>query len=439
LICGLPQMPLFVAVYQSEHFLQGFSEKQNRMPAKPTVLIVTTSSWLPTARLAMALAQAGYTVEAVCPAHHPLGKIGAARKIYIYRGLTPLLSFSRGISGAKPDLIVPGDDLATLHLHHLYESERGEGEVAKLIEHSLGSAESFPVVYARTPFIELAQQEGIRAPKTEVIGDAAALKQWVSRMGFPTVLKANGTSGGEGVRVVRTIEEAQRAWQELQAPPLFARAAKRALLDQDKTLIWPSLLRRRSVVNAQEFVAGREATSAVACWRGTVLACLHFEVLQKRDSAGPSSVLRLIENPEMSAAAEKMVRRLELSGLHGFDFMLEAQTGNAHLIEINPRATQVGHLTLGPGRDLPAALYAAVTGEDLHPTPRLTENETIALFPQEWMRDPESAFLQSSYHDVPWDEPELLRACARIRRKRGAGPSQPKPVQSLSAVRLPRI
>jgi biotin carboxylase len=258
-------------------------------------------------------------------------------------------------------------------------------------------------------------------------------------MGLPTVLKANGTSGGEGVRVVHTIEEAYRAWRELQAPPLFARAAKRALIDQDKTLIWPSVLRRRSVVNAQEFVPGREATSAVACWRGTVLACLHFEVLQKRDSAGPSSVLRLIENPEMSAAAEKMVRRLDLSGLHGFDFMLEAQTGNAHLIEINPRATQVGHLTLGPGRDLPAALYAAVTGEDLHPAPRLTENETIALFPQEWMRDPDSAFLQSSYHDVPWDEPELLRACARIRKKQGAGHSRPKPVQSLSAVRLPRL
>ena len=95
----------------------------------------------------------------------------------------------------------------------------------------------------------------------------------------------------------------------------------------------------------------------------------------------------------MSAAAEKMVRRLKLSGLHGFDFMLEASTGNARLIEINPRATQVGHLTLGPGRDLPAALYAALSGEDLHPAPKVTENDIIALFPQEWMRDPDSAFL----------------------------------------------
>lgn len=407
---------------------------------KPTVLIATTSSWFPTARLAMALAHAGCTVDAVCPARHPLGMIGAVRQTYGYRGLRPLGSFAHAIAETKPDLIVPGDDLAALHLHRLHQQEGHAGKIATLIERSLGMPESFPVVYARTAFMELAQEEGIRAPQTEMIANPGALKKWLGRMGFPTVLKANGTCGGDGVRVVRTLEEAERALRALQSPPLFPRAVKRALVNQDKTLLWPSLVRRCSVVNAQEFVDGREATSAVACWQGTVLASLHFEVLSKRDSAaGPSSVVRLIENAEMSAAAEAMVRRLNLSGLHGFDFMLEAHTGNAYLIEINPRATQVGHLTLGPGRDLPAALYAALSGEVLRAAPKLTDNDTIALFPQEWMRDPESAFLRSAYHDVPWEEPELLRACVRIRRKRSAKRSQPEPVQALSAVRLPRL
>jgi hypothetical protein len=406
---------------------------------KPTVLIATTSRWLPTARLAMALAHAGCIVDAVCPARHPLGKVSDIRQTYAYRGLTPLMSFARAIAETRPDLIVPGDDLATLHLHRLHGQEGRGRKTATLIERSLGMPESFPVVYARTRFMELAQEEGIRAPKTEVIANALALKKWVGRMGFPTVLKANGTSGGDGVRIVHRLEEAERALRALQAPPLFPRAVKRALVDQDKTLVWPSLLRRRSIVNAQEFVAGREATSAVACWQGTVLASLHFEVLHKRDSAGPSSVVRLIANAEMSAAAEGMVRRLNLSGLHGFDFMLETHTGNAYLIEINPRATQVGHLTLGPGRDLPAALYAALSGEAVRAAPKVTENDTIALFPQEWMRDPESAFLQSGYHDVPWEEPELLRACVRRLRKPGALDFSQTPVRTLSAVRLPRL
>jgi hypothetical protein len=34
----------------------------------------------------------------------------------------------------------------------------------------------------------------------------------------------------------------------------------------------------------------------------------------------------------------------------------------------------------------------------------------IALFPQEWLRDPKSPHLASAYHDVPWDDPALLHA-----------------------------
>jgi hypothetical protein len=54
-----------------------------------------------------------------------------------------------------------------------------------------------------------------------------------------------------------------------------------------------------------------------------------------------------------------------------------------------------------------------LTGKEIQPVPKVTENETIALFPQEWARDPKSEFLQSAYHDVPWEEPELIRSCVR--------------------------
>jgi hypothetical protein len=410
---------------------------------QPTVLIATTARWFPTARLAVALADAGFTVDAVCPFKHPIGKTDSIRKIYGYHGLDALTSFADAIAAAKPDLILPGDDIATQHLHLLYAQEQRKGGAGgafcALIERSLGAPEHFPVLYARTQFIELAQAEGIRVPQTAVIRDSGDLKKWISQAGLPTVLKTDGSSGGDGVRVVHTLEEAERALRALQAPPLLARAAKRALVNRDPRLVWPSVLRRRSTVNAQTFVTGREATSATACWKGEVLAGLHFEVINKEGWSGPATVLRLIENAEMSAAANKMARRLNLSGLHGFDFMLEPQTGNAHLIEINPRSTQVGHLTLGLGRDIPAALYSAVSGQIVRPAPKLTEDDTFALFPQEWIRDPASVFLQSAYHDVPWDKPELIRACVRARRKQDAWYSQQNRLQAFSLARLPRV
>jgi hypothetical protein len=388
---------------------------------KPKVLVATTFRWYATARLAMALANAGFTVEVLCPAGHPVSKTKAARKTHHYNGLAPVRSVRDAIADAAPDLIVPGDDLVTLHLHRLYDREKQSGNpdspICALIERSLGAAESFPVAYARTAFMKLAEQEGIRTPETEVVSKLDDLKDWNVRNGFPAVLKANGTSGGDGVRIVNTMEEAERALRFLQAPPRLLRAAKHALLDRDVTLILPALRRRQFVVNAQAFVDGREATSAVACWKGKVLAALHFEVVNKRSSSGPATVVRRIENAEMSAAAEKMARGLNLSGVHGFDFMLEEQTGSAYLIEINPRATQVCHLAFGSERDIPAALCAALSGKDAQPAPIVTEKDTIALFPQEWARDPESQFLQSAYHDVPWEEPELIRDCVNSRRK----------------------
>ena len=382
---------------------------------QPIILLATTDRWYPTLRLALALKQAGCLVDAVCPSGHPFGLSEAVRGMYDYNGLAPVTSFARAIRTTKPDLVIPADDLATWHLHELHSRERNNGvsgtHTCELIERSLGSADSFPLVRARNAFMQLAKEEVIRAPQTAVIESKTDLLNWIAESGFPTVLKANGTSGGEGVKVVSSLHEAEIAFHKLQSPPLLARAVKRALIDRDLTLIWPSLMRQRPTVNAQVFVNGREATSAIVCWEGTILASVHFEVVQKVRATGHATVIRRIDHPEMMSAAEKIARRLKLSGFHGLDFMIEADTGNAHLIEINPRTTQVGHLALGPGRDLPAALYAAVTRQRVEPAPTITENDTIALFPQEWKRDPASPFLSSAYHDVPWSEPLLISSC----------------------------
>jgi len=409
-----------------------------------TALIATTSPsrWFSAARLAIGLADAGFTVEAVCPPRHSLSLTAAVRRVYKYRGLSPLRSFRAAIRAAKPTLIVPTDDFATQYLHRIYQREKNKGSageaICTLIERSLGAPDSFPIVYSRAAFMDIARQEGVRIPHATEIANSDALLERIGEFGLPMVLKADRTSGGEGVRISRTREEAVRHCKKLNAAPLLARAIKRALWDEDKTLIWPSLLRMRSLVSGQAFIHGHEATSLTACWQGSVLAALHFEVIGKQNSSGPATVLRLIENDEMKSATEKLARRLNLSGLHGFDFMIEEQSGNTYLIEINPRATQVGHLALGPGRDLPAALFAAATDSTVRESPKVTENCAIALFPQEWIRNPASAFLRSAFHDVPWKEPALIRACVRSRRNRGVVISEQDWIRVFSGVQQPR-
>jgi ATP-grasp domain len=387
----------------------------------PTVLVTTTTKWFPTARLGMALDRAGFEVEILAPKRHPITKTRVVRRAYVYDAFSPLLSFHNAIQNGKPDLVVPSDDFATQHLHDLYHQQKGTGNsgrsVCELIERSLGSQNGFPAIRSRASLIAIAREEGVRVPITAEIPDIAILRKWIAERALPVVLKTDGSSSGEGVRVPTTPGQAERAFRALQSPLSFVRMTKRALINRDLRWILPTLERRHSVVNAQEFIEGRDATSVVACWKGEVLAGLHFEVMIKQYVRGPASVLRVIDNIEMVVAIQKIVRRLCLSGLQGFDFLLKGNADTPYLIEMNPRATQVGHLALGTGRDLPAALYSALTGKAIQEAPSVTSNSTIVLFPQEWLRNPESSYLRSGYHDIPWEEPELIRECLRKAQK----------------------
>ena len=111
----------------------------------------------------------------------------------------------------------------------------------------------------------------------------------------------------------------------------------------------------------------------------------------------------------MTQAAERIVGHLGISGLWGLDFILEEKTGAAYLIEMNPRATPICHLALGAGQDLAGALCAQLSNTTPIPSPVLTQQNVIALFPGEWHRDPASPYLRSAFHDIPWEEPDLVR------------------------------
>lgn len=409
---------------------------------KATALLATTYKWYPTARLAVALAKSGFQVEAICPPGHPMFKTSAVRERNHYNVFSPMNSFAAAIVATKPDVVIPGDDITVQHLHRLYatklQEEGASSFICAVLERSLGAPESFPIVFSRTAFLDAARDERLRIPETAALNSVNELREFIRRVGLPVAVKANGTSGGEGVSIALTPEEAERQFLRLQSPPNLLRALKRTVVDQNATLLGPSIRRKPFQMSAQKFIAGTEATSAVACWKGEVLASLHFDVVGKLDATGHATVVRRIENAEMEEAAQKMVRRLKLSGLCGFDFMLENRTRNAYMIEINPRSTQVGHLALGPGRNIPAALFAAVTGSPAHDIPAITDKDTIALFPQEWLRDSGSAYLRTAYHDVPWDEPELVRACIRERKKPAPWRVERSGARSLNTAGAPR-
>jgi hypothetical protein len=376
-------------------------------------------NWPTSARLAGAFAGVGAHVEALFPPGHVKGQSRFVQGRHHYTPYFPQGSLITAIARAQPDLIVPCDDRALALLRMLHGQAPGKA-VAALIERSLGNIESYRVLTARSDFIAAARAVGIAAPQTVPIQSEQELAFELSRLGYPAVLKADGSWGGEGIAVVRNLEQGLRAWRKFAAAPSRMRSMARAVLRRDAHFLRQAIHPPRIAVSLQRFIAGTPATSAFACWKGRVLATIHMDVLETTIPNGPASVMRRSDCPQMEKAAVRIAERFGLSGLHGLDFV-RAADGQPHLIEINPRATQSSAFALGPGHDLAAALAACVSPSVQGARPLATTNPVIALFPQEWRRNPGSPWLHSAHLDVPWDDPAVLRACLE--------PGEPAPVR----------
>jgi hypothetical protein len=151
----------------------------------------------------------------------------------------------------------------------------------------------------------------------------------------------------------------------------------------------------------------------LAARRGALLGLVSVEVLCSQGPTGASTVVHLIDDPEIEHIARCLVGKLGLSGFHGLDFMLEEGSGLPYLIELNARCTQLGHLILPQRGDL-AGVLAAAWGASGPPRQDLPiDRGTIAFFPQALAWNPDSPHMQQCHHDVPWSEPALVRELLR--------------------------
>jgi ATP-grasp domain len=380
----------------------------------PKILIAHTLQWPNAARLALAFRAADCRVYALCRRRHPLHMLSSVERIFSYNPIAPARSLRAAIEASEPDLVIPCDDGAVAIMHYIYSRHRGLEEPATrlrtVIERSLGRPDWYQFLATRSELGSIAEVAGVRLPRTDRVATWEEVKQWLDREGFPAVLKADRTSGGRGVFVVHNLKEAKLAFRRMTGQRHLARTVKRLLWDQDAQLYWRISHGFEPGLSMQAFVRGKPANCAVACWEGEVIAAIGVEVLETTSPAGNATVVRVIDDPELYETARTVVRRLGISGFCGFDFVIDEASGRPCLIEINPRATQINHLALGAGRDLIAALRARIAKEPVRRTRIVTDRDTIALFPQELQRNPESSFLQSAYHDVPPEEPALVQA-----------------------------
>jgi len=359
-------------------------QKEARVPA--TILLATTMGWPFPAQLAGAFAGTGAQVQALAPASSMLARSRHPMRHHLYSSLAPMDCLNQAIAAGRPDLIVPCDDLA-----------------ARLMAQVHG--EPLP---GRLDFLSRAAEAGAPVAASQAIAEEKDLAAAIEKLGLPLVLKLDHSWGGEGVLIAASRQEAIKAFRRLGRQSRL-RNILRALRGRGMHFLTQALYPVSSRISAQHFISGTAATSSVACWRGKVVASHHFDVRVSTTPTSPASVIAISDCREMAAAAETVAQAFHLSGLFGLDYIRDAR-GQVHLLEMNRRATPTMHLALE--QDLTASLLRAA-GFAASFRPPVTDKKQIALFPREWLRDPASPWLVRAYHDVPWDDPEVMRACVQ--------------------------
>jgi hypothetical protein len=235
----------------------------------------------------------------------------------------------------------------------------------------------------------------------------AEVRACLTTLGPVALMKQDVTCGGEGVRVVRSGAEAAAAFRRMRRMNGLAASLKRLCVNGDPLALSSWRRRGRAALSMQGFITGTPANIMVASWRGEVVGEVTVRVVSSQGPTGAALVVQLMENAECSRAARLLSSHLGISGFFGLDFVLQEGSGAAHLIEMNPRCTQLGHLPLPQG-DLAGALCAAIRGCARALPDQPIASDKIAFFPQARRWGVSNTLLEGAYHDVPSDQPSLV-------------------------------
>jgi len=382
---------------------------------KKKVLFITLRSWwLGVSRLPGGLREAGFAVAAWCPTESFLARTDAVERHFPWKGheeWTPRLR--EIVAEWQPDIIIPGDETIAVYLRTLAAQSPllhpKNAQLRQILRRSLGNPKTTRALDGKIAFQRLARSLGVRTPDDRPVADFASALAVAEELRYPVVLKDEFAAGGVGVKVCRDAEELSAGWDELESvrrSPVTLRDKLRQMLD---TLRGKAPHGR----SLQKFIQGKPAFHAVAAWEGRRLAGVTARVeVTDPPGTGPSCVVRLCENSEISTACARIIRATGMSGFAGFDFMIEDKTGRAYILECNPRPTPVSHLGGLIDNDLCTAFHAAVENRPATPTPRTvrTAGQVVAFYPQEVLRDPQSPYLATAHLDIPWDDASLMAA-----------------------------
>jgi carbamoyl-phosphate synthase large subunit len=175
--------------------------------------------------------------------------------------------------------------------------------------------------------IALAERADVKSPRAHLVGTPGEFRAAAAELGYPereVCMKPPRSKGSRGFRVLSA--DVDRRWALLEARPgplpVSVDEALEAIGDGD----FPPLL-------VMELATGKEHTVDGIC-RGGRLVLGHAKTREAM-RAGLAMYFETCSQPELEAAARRLVRELEL------DWFVNVQFIGEHLLEINPRISTI--------------------------------------------------------------------------------------------------
>ncbi len=392
-----------------------YKEMCMRKNMKKNILILATNKYWPgISRLPAGLKRAGFQTYALCPRGSFLSYTNFLEGSIFF----PTLTYSRSkifyvltlfsIFWFKPDFIIPGDEEAILVMQNLRKLLRRFNVFSKIfsiLDRSLPSADYDNMLFSKAQLMSNSEKWNVSVPKNIAVKNEIQLLAAAEKIGYPVVLKIDAGYGGAGVHICETESELIQKFKDEKKHSLIQK-----IKFKFKDLFFVTIFKQNSGISVQHFLNLERGHCSFVAMNGLKLANNAMVTLASHPGrTGPSSVSAGINNSDIKAFAKKIISEIKYSGFGSFDYMYDREKNKIYIIELNARPTPWAHYSSEiVSNDLCQILFDHLNKNEMKINP--FKDYTIALYPNEKKRDPNSAYLKSAYHDIPANDERLKKA-----------------------------
>jgi len=210
----------------------------------------------------------------------------------------------------------------------------------------LPSYENILTVHNKNRLYEVARNIGLRVPETYVLSDIDRDFLLAEKLTYPVIIKPCQGGGAWGVRKIESIQDLRRILDDHELP---------GRLPFDRFVV-------------QDCIIGEVVCCAMLFNKGQFRAVHSYRQIREIPIAGGTATYReSVRDNQVIENCKTLLTYLNWHGICQTDFIVDKQTGNAYLIDVNPRLYGSLLLSIRSGVDFPHMLYKMATYGDIDP------------------------------------------------------------------------